>query len=121
MLLYRIAQEMDFEETVNRLLGCDPYHCAWSPGARMKALAINILYIADSALVTKRNLRYMGRLKLKFVSRLPDLFSEGETLKDFFWRTNAWQDVGALPVVVVPASPVWEDLSLRGGVFQQAR
>ncbi len=55
-----------------------------------------ILYVADSALVTKRNLRYMGRLKLKFVSRLPDLFSEGETLKDLAWQENAWQDVGAL-------------------------
>jgi len=38
----------------------------------------------------------MRRLKLKFVSRLPDLFSEGETLKDLAWQANAWQDVGAL-------------------------
>ncbi|OPG16763.1 hypothetical protein B2M26_05240 [Ferroacidibacillus organovorans] len=45
-----------------------------------------ILYVADSALITKRNLRYMGRLKLGFVSRLPDLFSEGETLKDLAWQ-----------------------------------
>ncbi|MCY0902863.1 MAG: hypothetical protein OWU32_11875 [Firmicutes bacterium] len=40
--------------------------------------------------------RQSRRLKLKFVSRLPYLFSEGETLKDLAWRTNAWQDVGAL-------------------------
>jgi len=55
-----------------------------------------LLYVADSALVTKRNLRYMGRVKLCFVSRLPDLFSEGEKLKDLAWQANTWQEVGAL-------------------------
>ncbi len=60
----------------------------------------------------------MGRLKLKFVSSLPDLFAEGETLKDL-----VWQDVGTLREGMEAARyrKQSEGQSLRGGVFQEAR
>jgi transposase len=55
-----------------------------------------IVYVADSALVTTRNLKYMARLKLPFVSRLPDLFAVGEQVKQEAWQAGQWQDIGIL-------------------------
>src|SRR5206468_5727148 len=56
----------------------------------------NLLYVADSALITKRNLKYMRRLHLRFVSRLPDLFAVCEEVKQEAWASGAWQEVGML-------------------------
>ncbi|MCL6441909.1 MAG: IS1634 family transposase [Alicyclobacillus sp.] len=56
----------------------------------------NIIYVADSALITKRNLKYMARLKLRFVSRLPELFSVEQEVKEQAWKVNAWQEIGSL-------------------------
>ena len=56
----------------------------------------NVLYVADSALITGHNLKCMVRLKLSFVSRLPDLFAVGEQVKQEAWQTGHWQDIGAL-------------------------
>ncbi|SCW59942.1 protein of unknown function, partial [Paenibacillus tianmuensis] len=55
-----------------------------------------LLYVADSALITKRNLKYMKRLHLRFVSRLPDLFSVCEEVKRAAWESGAWQEIGRL-------------------------
>jgi len=55
-----------------------------------------LLYVADSALITKRNLKYMTRLRLRFVSRLPDLFSVCEAVKQEAWAAGAWQEIGVL-------------------------
>ena len=43
VLLNRFTQEIDFEDTINRLLKWDPARCTLSLGARIKALEINIL------------------------------------------------------------------------------
>lgn len=55
-----------------------------------------MVYVADSALVTTRNLKYMARLKLSFVSRLPDRFDASERVKQEAWQADRWQDAGAL-------------------------
>ncbi|WP_127586918.1 IS1634 family transposase [Paenibacillus koleovorans] len=56
-----------------------------------------LLYVADSALITKRNLKYMKRLHLRFVSRLPDVFAVCEEVKQTAWASSgAWQEIGVL-------------------------
>jgi transposase len=55
-----------------------------------------LLYVADSALITKRNLKYMKRLHLRFVSRLPDLFGVCEEVKQAAWKSGVWHEIGAL-------------------------
>lgn len=42
-LISKLCDEIGFEEIVNDLLPWDPSHCKLSPGARLKALVINIL------------------------------------------------------------------------------
>jgi len=63
----------------------------------------NLLYVADSALITKRNLKYMKRLHLRFVSRLPDLFTVCEEVKQEAWACGDWQEIGALSAGSIPA------------------
>lgn len=55
-----------------------------------------LLYVADSALVTKRNLKFMKRLGLRFVSRLPDLFTVSDEVKQVAWESSTWQEIGTL-------------------------
>jgi transposase len=55
-----------------------------------------LLYVADSALITKRNLTYMKRIGLRFVSRLPDLFLISEEVKQEAWHNGTWQEIGKL-------------------------
>lgn len=43
------------------------------------------IYVADSALVTEKNLELMGD-KIAFISRLPDIFSIGAEIKDRAWE-----------------------------------
>ncbi|TNJ64559.1 hypothetical protein FE784_19980 [Paenibacillus hemerocallicola] len=45
-----------------------------------------LLYVSDSAQITKRNLKYLKRLYLRFVSRLPDLFAVCEEVKQAAWE-----------------------------------
>lgn len=54
----------------------------------------NSTYVADSKLVTTDNLELMADKKIKFISRLPNIFGLAETLKDKAYALDRWQDVG---------------------------
>lgn len=49
----------------------------------------NVIYVADSALVTKDNLKRIGKHRLKFISRLPGNFSLEKGLKAKAWENEA--------------------------------
>jgi transposase len=55
-----------------------------------------IVYVADSSLVTKKNLQLMAERKVKFISRLPEVFNECQQAKDKVFTRNKWLYVGAL-------------------------
>jgi len=62
-----------------------------------KELLKNVVYVADSALVTKKNLKEIRKQgELKFISRLPNTFALEEKVKDRAWEENEWQEIGAL-------------------------
>lgn len=54
----------------------------------------NSVYVADSKLVTSENLKLMVAKKIKFISRLPNIFGLSENLKDKAYSLNKWQEVG---------------------------
>jgi transposase len=56
----------------------------------------NLLYQADSALVTKENLRELATFQSDFLSSLPDTFTLSTELKSKAWASNTWQDLGPL-------------------------
>ncbi|MEK5037085.1 IS1634 family transposase [Sporosarcina sp. FSL K6-3457] len=56
----------------------------------------NLLYQADSALITKENLKELADYELDFLSRLPDTFTLSTELKSKAWATNDWQNIGTL-------------------------
>lgn len=58
----------------------------------------NILYQADSALLSKGNLDGLANYKLNFLSWLPDTFSLSSELKTKAWKEGNWVDVGKLSV-----------------------
>ncbi|MHB8370863.1 MAG: IS1634 family transposase [Leptospirales bacterium] len=55
-----------------------------------------MVYIADSALVTEKNLTRLTQEKMRFVSLLPGTFSCGETVRMKAWEEASWEDLGAL-------------------------
>lgn len=55
-----------------------------------------MLYVADSALVTKANLAALAEEGYRFVSRLPGTFGEANEVRDAAFAADAWTDVGAL-------------------------
>lgn len=66
---------------------------------RMKELGQdNFVYVADSALVTKQNLRLMDHEKngFRFLSRLPLTFQEGKEAIAGAVDEDAWSDLGTL-------------------------
>lgn len=54
----------------------------------------SIIYVADSALVTMKNLRLLAESKVRFISRLPDNFKLAHTVKDKAFTADQWQIVG---------------------------
>ena len=54
----------------------------------------NVIYVADSALVTEANLKKLKDHNLKFISRLPGNFSLEEELKDKAWAENGFTELG---------------------------
>lgn len=56
----------------------------------------NLIYQADSALITTENLAEIQQQKLSFISRLPDTFSLSTELKKEAWSLNNWEMVGSL-------------------------
>ncbi|MCL6443514.1 MAG: IS1634 family transposase [Alicyclobacillus sp.] len=56
-----------------------------------------VLYVADSAAVTAKNLRLFKEHRVRFVSRLPGTFAECEKVKcSALERSDAWEEVGRL-------------------------
>lgn len=56
----------------------------------------NLLYQADSALITTDNLRDLHSYSLTFLSRLPDTFGLSSELKTKAWSKDSWTDIGKL-------------------------
>ena len=56
----------------------------------------NLLYQADSALVTKENLDGLKVHGLDFLSRIPDTFGLSSELKTRAWEEGNWQNAGKL-------------------------
>ena len=54
-----------------------------------------VIYVADSALVTEANLKKLKEHNLKFISRLPGNFSLEEELKDRAWAENDFTELGS--------------------------
>lgn len=55
----------------------------------------DLLYQADSALITKENLQNMDT-DFRFLSRLPERYQLSQKLKDWAWEKNKWTPVGSL-------------------------
>ena len=55
-----------------------------------------IVYIADSALVTPDNLRKMDEQKIRFISRLPGTYSLVKSLKEKAWEQDNWEYIGRI-------------------------
>ncbi|UXC23419.1 IS1634 family transposase [Weizmannia sp. FSL K6-0777] len=56
----------------------------------------NLIYQADSALITTENLAEIQQQNLSFISRLPDTFGLSTELKKEAWLLNNWERVGSL-------------------------
>ena len=56
----------------------------------------SMVYIADSALVTEKNLARLTEAGMKFVSLLPGTFACGQTAREAAWAENAWENVGTI-------------------------
>ncbi|WP_335873066.1 IS1634 family transposase, partial [Bacillus sp. 2205SS5-2] len=56
----------------------------------------NLLYQADSALISKGNLQDLAAHQLDFLSRLPDTFRLSTELKSKAWKNNKWEVIGEL-------------------------
>ncbi len=56
----------------------------------------NLLYQADSALISKGNLQDLAAHQLDFLSWLPDTFRLSTELKSKAWKNNKWEVIGKL-------------------------
>ena len=56
----------------------------------------SLVYVADSAAVTKDNLDLIAEKGIKFISRLPATFKQEGTVKDRAWADGSWQELGVL-------------------------
>lgn len=61
-----------------------------------KGSSKDIIYVADSQMVTKKTLMRAAESELRFISRLPDTFNLSEEMKDKAWQTDKWETVGQL-------------------------
>jgi len=55
----------------------------------------SIVYIADSSLITTKNLRELAESKVRFISRLPDNFRLTSVVKEKAFAADRWQVVGS--------------------------
>jgi transposase len=55
----------------------------------------SLIYVADSALITKDNLKKMHK-KLYFISRFPATFELEKNLIDLAWKKNDWTFIGKI-------------------------
>lgn len=57
---------------------------------------VELLYVADSALITRDNLDAMAGANLRLVSRLPETYKLAAELKERAWQDNQWRPIGRL-------------------------
>jgi len=57
---------------------------------------VTLLYVADSALITRENLQAMAEARLRFVSRLPETYRLAAELKERAFADGTWQPIGRL-------------------------
>lgn len=68
-----------------------------------------MLYVADSALVTKQNLAAVAEEGYRFVSRLPATFQEADAVRDEAFLKDEWEEIGPLsPTPKAAAYRLWE-------------
>ena len=56
----------------------------------------DLVYVADSAAVTKGNLDLIADKGIRFISRLPATFAQEQEVKDRAWSDGGWIDAGVL-------------------------
>jgi len=56
----------------------------------------DLVYVADSAAVTKGNLDLIADKGIRFISRLPATFAQEQEVKDRAWSNGGWIDAGVL-------------------------
>ena len=56
----------------------------------------DLVYVADSAAVTKGNLDLIAAKGIRFISRLPATFAQEQEVKDRAWSDGGWIDAGVL-------------------------
>ncbi len=64
--------------------------------ALIRCLPSDLVYIADSSLVTVNNLKAIKNQNLKFISRLPATFNISEQLVEQAWSDNKWTNIGTI-------------------------
>jgi len=56
----------------------------------------NVVFIADSALVSTQSLKNLAKREVQFISRMPETFNIVEALKTQAWAENNWENIGVL-------------------------
>lgn len=64
--------------------------------ALVRYLPSDLVYIADSALVTKENLKAIKGQNLQFISRLPANFNLLDQLVEHAWTEDKWTQIGTM-------------------------
>jgi transposase len=75
-----------------------------------------VLYVADSALVSGDNLQRMAEKGLRFVSRLPERYQVARAVKEAAWAQGRWQDVGQLAAEPRPGSSHYQACEQAGEI-----
>ena len=76
------------------------------------------ILVADSALITIKNLKIMCEQGILFISRLSDNFGSSEELKLRAWRENNWQKVGR--IAETPGSAIYQIQEFTGEIAGRA-
>ena len=56
----------------------------------------DVIFLADSALISTKSLQNFAHRDIQFVSRFPETFKLAEELKMQAWEENNWKDIGTL-------------------------
>lgn len=76
-----------------------------------------LTYVADSSFVTPENLKKAK--DLKFISRLPNVYSLETTLKKKAWEANAWKDIGVIAKTVKKDSASYRYQEFEAPLYEQ--
>jgi transposase len=99
----------------------------WNPqmGEELSAMLFgngykDVLFLADSALISTKSLRNFAHRGIPFISRFPETFKLATELKTQAWEENNWKDIGTLAEQKKNAShyKTWEAQSeIEGETF----